>query len=96
MVEQLICARSRTFVGTYYSTFSAYTNRLRGYYSQRDQLEGNENGEIMSYYASPVSIKKDMKLYKALRRPFYTREFPTAWRDINNGVPPPTKTHKWV
>jgi hypothetical protein len=89
MVEQFICSRSRTFVGTYYSTFSAYTNRLRGYYSQRDELEGYEDGMIQSFYSSPVSVKKDMKLYKSLRKPLTMREFPIAWRDINHGVAAP-------
>ncbi|KAI2504211.1 GDP-fucose protein O-fucosyltransferase [Fragilaria crotonensis] len=88
MVEQLICARSRTFVGTYYSTYSAYTNRLRGYYQERDRdsQAGDEVGAIASYYASPVAIKKDMKVYRALRTPLWMREFPTAWLDIDQDV----------
>jgi hypothetical protein len=91
MVEQLICARGRNFVGTYYSSFSAYINRLRGYLSERDNPDAD--GEVAtSYYASPVNMQKDMKTYRALRRPFTMREWPTAWRDINHGVPPPPKT----
>jgi hypothetical protein len=90
MVEQLICARSRTFVGTYYSTFSAYINRLRGYYRERDRdsQAGDERGAIASYYASPVAIKKEMMVYRALRKPLWMREFPTAWLDINQDVAP--------
>ena len=30
-IEQLVCARARTFVGTYFSTFTSYIQRLRGY-----------------------------------------------------------------
>ena len=93
MVEQLICARSRTFVGTYYSAFSGYTNRLRGYYSERDYGDtttttdtDDTDGAIQSYYASPVTVKKDMRLYRALRKPLWMREFPTAWRDLNQDV----------
>mmetsp|Transcript_28709 Transcript_28709/g.66690 ORF Transcript_28709/g.66690 Transcript_28709/m.66690 type:complete len:194 (-) Transcript_28709:29-610(-) len=37
MVEQLVCARAEVFVGTYYSSFSGYITRLRGYYGQRDR-----------------------------------------------------------
>lgn len=35
MVEQLVCSRAENFVGTFYSTFTAYINRLRGYHSQK-------------------------------------------------------------
>jgi hypothetical protein len=35
MIDQLVCSRSEHFVGTYYSTFTGYINRLRGYHSQK-------------------------------------------------------------
>ena len=40
MIDQLVASKGRTFIGTFYSTFSGYINRLRGYYSQKDRLEG--------------------------------------------------------
>lgn len=61
--------------------------RLRGYYSQRDEWEGYKEGALPNtYYASPVAVKGDMVLYKALRQPLAMREFPVAWRDINHGA----------
>eukprot|EP01062_Namystynia_karyoxenos_P048486 TRINITY_DN36923_c0_g1_i1.p1 TRINITY_DN36923_c0_g1~~TRINITY_DN36923_c0_g1_i1.p1 ORF type:complete len:527 (+),score=102.46 TRINITY_DN36923_c0_g1_i1:186-1583(+) len=38
VVEQLVCAQAKVFVGTTYSTFSAYITRLRGY----DPAVGNK------------------------------------------------------
>ena len=35
MVEQIIASQGRVFVGTWYSTFTGYINRLRGYYGLR-------------------------------------------------------------
>lgn len=32
MVEQIVCARSKVFAGTYFSTFTGYITRMRGYY----------------------------------------------------------------
>jgi hypothetical protein len=32
MIEQVVASRARVFVGTYFSSFSAYTGRMRGYH----------------------------------------------------------------
>jgi len=83
LVQQLVCARSETFIGTFYSSFSGYINRLRGYYSTKQHLTGYEDGKLNSYYHSPASMKKEMRIYRSIRTPFYIREWPTAWRDID-------------
>jgi len=35
MIDQLVASRGERFIGTYFSTFTGYINRLRGYHSQK-------------------------------------------------------------
>lgn len=37
MIDQVICSRSQFFVGTWFSTFSGYITRMRGYLGYPDQ-----------------------------------------------------------
>jgi hypothetical protein len=84
MVDQLVASRGRTFVGAYFSTFTGYINRLRGYHSQKDRLLGYEMGELNSYYYVPLAMKNDLRKYTPIRPPMWSREFPVAWRDIDH------------
>jgi hypothetical protein len=86
MVDQLIASRGRTFFGTYYSTFTGYINRMRGYATTKFNTPGGNNGTIASYYFVPENRREEMTRYEPLRGPFYAREFPTAWYDINKNV----------
>lgn len=87
MLDQRIASRGRTFVGSYFSTFTGYINRMRGYHSQMDKLPGYENGELNSYYYVPVRNKDQMRVYHAIRAPMWAREFPIGWRDIDQDLP---------
>jgi GDP-fucose protein O-fucosyltransferase len=53
MIEQLVCAKGDKFVGTFYSTFTGYINRVRGYHAQNtrspDALRGSINSEYMGH-----------------------------------------------
>lgn len=84
MLDQLIASRGRTFVGTYYSTFTGYINRMRGYHADQDKLEGHELGKIKSYYFT--NSQTAMIDFTPVIRPFWAREFPVAWRDIDKGI----------
>jgi len=84
MLDQLIASRGRTFVGTYYSTFTGYINRMRGYHADQDKLEGHELGKIQSYYFT--NSQTAMINFTPLSRPFWAREYPVAWRDIDKGI----------
>ena len=74
MVEQAVASGARNFVGTFYSTFTGYTTRLRGYlgknpghYSMpefKDQLQDLQD----PFYASP---------------PFFFRDWPAAYLGID-------------
>lgn len=86
MLDQLIASRGRTFVGTFHSTFTGYINRMRGYHAEKDKLEGYELGQIQSYFFTPDKQKEVMRKYRPVRRPYFSREFPIAWRDIDKGI----------
>lgn len=83
MLDQLVVYKSRVFVGTWWSTFSGYINRLKGYFITKYELEGYENGTMKSWYFAPEERIDEMQYYWPSRPPYYMREFPTAWRDID-------------
>lgn len=86
MLDQLIASRGRVFVGTYHSTFTGFINRMRGYHAVKNKLPHFENGTIESYYFVPDNMKHIMKDFYPVKKAFWAREFPTAWRDIDKGV----------
>ena len=90
MIDQLVTAAGSRFFGTYYSTFSGYIHRLRGFYSQREHAKGWEDGLLDSYYLSknqPCPIRKVMQReYIAVKPGYWEQEFPVAWRDIDHNV----------
>jgi len=87
MIEQLVIARGDLFVGTFYSTFSAYVNRIRGYHAQKNRAPGSEQGILNSEYLGHNGKHRDeMKVYKAVHNNVWTREWPSAWRNIDLDV----------
>ena len=85
-IDQLVASRGNIFYGTYLSTFSSYINRMRGYYSVRDRLQGHENGELQSFYFNPPQFQNQMTRYHPIMQPFWAKEFPVSWRDIDKGI----------
>lgn len=87
MIEQLVCARGDKFVGTYYSTFTAYANRVRGYHAQKSQSRDSVKGIINSEYLGHNGAYRDvMKMYNSAHKDFWSREWPIGWRDIDHDV----------
>jgi hypothetical protein len=78
-VEQLVCARAQRFLGTRFSTFSAYIVRLRGYLGAVDRntyfTDGSPGSEIDSIGAPPFSWTNWM----ASGGPLWGREFREGW-----------------
>lgn len=72
------------FIGTYYSSFSAYIVRLRGYYSVKEHRDGYKSGGLRDTYYVPAKYKNVMRMYQAIHPPFYAQDFPSAWRDIDH------------
>jgi len=88
MIEQLIAARGDKFVGTYYSTFTAYINRIRGYHAQKNKLPSYLQGAINSEYTGHNGAYREvLHKFVAVHKDAWTREWPTAWRDIDHDVP---------
>jgi hypothetical protein len=87
MIDQLVASRGNVFVGCWFSTFTGFINRIRGYRSQKDKLPGYEDGTLPTtyYYATPDK-KYEMHKYVPVRGGFFNREFPTAWRNIDMGI----------
>ena len=87
MVDQLVASKGRIFFGCWFSTFTGYITRLRGYHSQNQRALGYEDGALPTtyYYATP-DRKLEMHEFTPLRGGFFNREFPTAWRDIDKGI----------
>jgi hypothetical protein len=89
MIDQLVASRGRIFFGCWFSTFTGFINRMRGYRSTKDKLPGFEQGILpTSYYYVPDdnNYKLALQQYVALQGSFFSREFPTSWRDINKGI----------
>ena len=87
MLEQLVAANplSRTFTGTWFSTFSSYVARLRAYYGHRPDTV---------YYAAPHDKHRAMHdTYRSHHPefPFYTREWALGWDGIDLRPPTPQR-----
>ncbi len=83
MLDQRIASRGRIFFGAFFSTFTGYINRMRGYHSQKEKSEGYLDGKLESYFYVPRENRDDISIYSSLRGPLWGREFPTAWRQID-------------
>lgn len=60
---------------------------MRGYHSVRDKLPGYKGGALpTTYYYVPTAQKNVMHTYSPLNTPFFNREYPTSWRQLNFGV----------
>jgi len=87
MIDQLITSRGRVFFGCFWSSFTGHITRIRGYQSVNKKLPGYEDGALPStYYYAEEEQKFEMVEYMPLKLPFWSREFPTAWRGIDRSV----------
>lgn len=84
MIDQLVTSKGRTFFGCWFSTFTSYITRLRGYHSQNNEDEGYEQGLLpTTFYYALKDHKTKLHEYWPIKKLFYAREFPTAWRTID-------------
>jgi hypothetical protein len=58
MIDQLVASRGRIFFGCWWSTFTGYINRIRGYHSVKDRLPGYKSGELPTTYYYAVKSRK--------------------------------------
>ena len=86
MIDQLVATRSRTFFGCWFSTFTGYIDRIRGYHADEEKQTGYEKGIINSWFYALPDRFDHMQEYYPIKRSFYAREFPTSWRLIDKTV----------
>lgn len=87
MIDQLVASRGRVFHGCWFSTFTGFINRMRGYRSVKDKLPGYEDGVLpTSWYYVPNNRNDVLQRYVPLSNSFFAREFPTSWRGIDKGI----------
>lgn len=73
MIDAIICTRGEEFVGTWFSTFTGYITRMRGYMGYPDQTVWYGDKEHMDRFQE----------YELPRFPFYMRENSISWFGID-------------
>ena len=87
MLDQLVASRGNVFLGCWFSTFTGYINRIRGYHSVKNKLPGYESGVLpTTYYYATKDKKFEMQTYAPMRGASWSREFPSSWRGIDKGI----------
>ena len=71
-------SQGRTFTGTWFSTLSTHVQRVRGYVGRPD---------ASTFFSEPKRWAACQK-WEEPRRPWYMREYPTAWRDVDGRAAP--------
>jgi len=86
MIDQLVASRGEVFLGCWFSTFTGYINRLRGYHADDHEMPGFEQGIINSYYYAMPDRFDHLREYWPIKKQFYAREFPASWRLIDTSI----------
>lgn len=86
MIDQLVASRGRVFFGCWFSTFTGYINRIRGYHANRLKAPGYEQGVVRSWYYSLEDRYDHMQVFYPVKRSYHAREFPASWRLIDQGI----------
>jgi hypothetical protein len=78
MIDTIVASRGSVFAGTWFSTFSGFIIRLRGYYGM---------SKFFSYYSW---LDRKYFMHKWMNvgdiKSLYAREFPTGWTGIDGDV----------
>ncbi len=69
MVESIVCSRSKVFAGTWFSTFTGYIHRLRGYHGLGEATYYHSNGKVTA-----------LQMPKSVGHGF-AREWRAGWTD---------------
>ncbi|KAJ1460152.1 GDP-fucose protein O-fucosyltransferase-domain-containing protein [Pelagophyceae sp. CCMP2097] len=69
MVDSIVCARAAEFAGTWFSTFSGYIHRLRGYHGLGEQTYYHSTGRVDVARSAPSMGQG------------YAREYRAGWTD---------------
>eukprot|EP00605_Chrysophyceae_sp_TOSAG23-4_P002496 GSChrysophyteH1.ASY1.ANO1.2759.1 assembled CDS len=73
MIDAMVCTRGEEFIGTWFSTFTGYITRMRGYMGYPDNL---------TWYGDKEHMNRNQE-YEFPRFPFYMRENSISWFGID-------------
>lgn len=73
MIDTIVASRGSIFVGTFFSSFTAYAGRMRGYHGM--------SGKLMWY--GQKGHKADTHQFVYPRESYSSREFPVGWIGID-------------
>lgn len=73
MVDTIVASQGRTFVGTWFSTFSGYINRMRGYLGK----------SMTTSFYSYLPRKKILHPFEFPHGNYHAREFHSGWVGID-------------
>ena len=73
MIDTIVASRGRIFVGTYFSTFSGYINRMRGYHGMKMKD---------SFYGT-TDRKTSVHTWENTAGSVFAKEWPTGWIAID-------------
>lgn len=82
MIDQVVAAGSRVFVGTYFSSFSAYIGRIRGYHG----ISGKK------MYYSHLDRWNETHNWAYPHASYSAREYPIGWAGIDGDEEPSEKS----
>lgn len=74
MLDQIVCTRGDVFVGTWFSTFTGYITRMRGYLHHLDN----------SNFFGDMKHRDRMQSPEAMHFPYYMREWNESWWGIDD------------
>jgi hypothetical protein len=69
MVETIICSRAKVFAGTFFSSFTGYIHRLRGYHGLGEDTYYHSTGKV-------TSLQSEQSIGHG-----FSREWRTGWTD---------------
>ena len=73
MIDQVICTRGDVFIGTWFSTFTGYITRMRGYLDKSD---------LTVWYGDKKHMDRQQHA-ENIKFPFYMREWNVSWYQID-------------
>ena len=78
MIDTVVASRARAFAGTWFSTFTGYINRLRGYHGM----------SMMDSWYSFLPKKTALHQWNVITHYAYAFEYPDCWMGIDADVMP--------
>mmetsp|Transcript_20521 Transcript_20521/g.32446 ORF Transcript_20521/g.32446 Transcript_20521/m.32446 type:complete len:88 (+) Transcript_20521:23-286(+) len=84
MIDQIISAYGRVFFGTWFSTFTGYITRMRGYLGMDDRTNWYFHLPKKDAFQPRPGVGRDGGHGEEYwpETPYYKREWPLAWKEV--------------